>query len=138
MKELRHWPTLAANTWPIFGEKHWPSLGENTWPSIARKMTGAGAKAPKAPHRGTGRHKALAGTRMHRAGRRDKADHARAPPGLLHGTNHDGGTMCQRTGHTPPAVERRTKDARQNPTLLGTKAHESVSARSVTHGNPTA
>lgn len=39
MKELRHWPTLAANTWPIFGEKHWPSLGENTWPSIARKMT---------------------------------------------------------------------------------------------------
>ena len=32
----------------------------------------------------------------------------------------------------------RTKDARRDTTLLRTKAHESVSARSVTHGNPTA
>ena len=47
MKELRHWPTLAENAWPIMGESPWPSLGENTWPvlgqspwpTIARKMT---------------------------------------------------------------------------------------------------
>ena len=31
-----------------------------------------------------------------------------------------------------------TKDARRNPTLRGPRPHESVSARSVTHGNPPA